>query len=240
MSQTLDQLEPAVARPSPVEPGFDDFGYKPIPPLAPVSVLLGVCSLSGLLTPLGLIFAVFGTAFGAIARRQIQRAEGDLGGRKLANLGLVLSAGLLVTGASLHAYWYQTEVPDGYQRISFGADISKKGFIIEEGRGRVHPDVAALEGKPLFVKGYMYPEGQIDGITTFILCRDNGQCCFGGQPKLTDMIKVKLTNGVTAKYDPNLVAVAGVFRLRHSEPVGSLDPVFELEATHFSLAKTSY
>lgn len=240
MSQTLEQLESSAVRPASIEPGFEDFGYKPIPPLAPVSALLGICALSGLLSPLGLVFAVFGFVLGFLALRQIQQADGDLSGRKIASLGTVLSAVLLVSGASLHVYWYQTEVPEGYQRISFGADISKKGFVIEDGEGRAHPDIAALEGKPLFIKGYMYPDGNPDGISTFILCRDNGQCCFGGQPKLTDMIKVKMTNGLTAKYHANMVSVAGVFRLRELRNAGNLEPAFELEATHFSPAKTSY
>ena len=151
-----------------------------------------------------------------------------------------MSSVLLVGGIALHIYWYQTEVPDGYQRISFRADISKKGFINEEGERRVHDDIAALDGKPLFVKGFMYPEQRLDGISSFILCRDNGQCCFGGQPKLTDMIKVKMADGQTARYSDHMVSVAGVFRLRDLQRTGNLEPAFELDATHFGPAKTSY
>ncbi|GDY09855.1 hypothetical protein LBMAG52_33410 [Planctomycetia bacterium] len=224
-----------------IEPGFNEFAYKPIPPLAPVSALLGICALSGLLSPLGLVFAVFGFVLGFLAVLQIQRADGDLGGRRLASLGVAMSAVLLVGGTGLHFYWYQTEVPEGYQRISFGADISKKGFVVEEdGEGRAHPDIAALEGKPLFLKGFMYPEQNPEGISSFILCRDNGDCCFGGQPKLTDMIKVKLADGLTARYSAHMVSVAGVFRLRDLRKTGNLEPAFELDATHFGLAKTSY
>ena len=240
MSQTLDQMEPSAMRPDSIEPGFENFGYKPIPPLAPVSALLGIVALSGLLSPLGLVFAVFGSVLGFVALLQIKNSEGDLGGGKLATLGLATSALLLVGGTALHIYTYKTEVPEGYQRVSFGADISKKGFVVEDGEGKAHPDIAALQGKPLFLKGYMYPEGQPDGITSFILCRDNGQCCFGGQPKLTDMIKVKLTKGMTAKYDPNMVSVAGTFRLRDLRKAGNLEPAFEMDAIHFSPAKTSY
>ena len=240
MSQTLNQLEPSAIRPASIEPGFDEFGYKPIPPLAPVSALLGLCALSGLLSPLGLVFAVFGLVLGFIGLRQIQRAEGDLGGRKLAILGVGMSALLLVSSTALHIYWYQTEVPEGYQRISFSTDISKKGFVVEDGEGKVHPDIAALDGKRLFLKGFMYPEGRPDGIATFILCRDNGQCCFGGQPKLTDMIKVRMSEGDSAWYSQHMVSVAGVFRLRDLRKTGNLEPAFELDATHFCPAKTSY
>ena len=239
MSQTLDQLEPAATRPASMEPGFDEFAYKPITPLAPVSALLGVCALSGLLSPLGLLFALFGLSLGTVAVRQIRRAEGDLSGSMLAHAGVALSAVLLVGGSALHVFWYQTEVPEGFQRINFTLDIARKGFVIEDTQSRVHPDVAHLDGKPLFVKGYMYPEQQQEGLSSFILCRDNGQCCFGGQPKLTDMIKVKMAKGLSARYSDGLVSVAGVFRLGEQR-AGPSEPVYELEATHFGPAKTSY
>lgn len=246
MSQTLDQLEnsalqgSSTVHPSSAPPDFDEFAYKPIPPLAPVSALLGVCALSGLLSPLGVVFAVFGVVLGFVALQQIKKADGGLSGRLIALSGVLTSAVLLVGCVALHVYWYQTEVPEGHQRISFGLDISRKGFVFEDGQSRVHPDIAALDGKPLFLKGYMYPGTQLEDLTTFLLCRDNGDCCFGGQPKLTDMIKVKLTGDLKAQHMPHLVSVAGIFRLRDLRKAGNLEPAFELEATQFGLAKTSY
>ena len=240
MSQMIDQVNSAASQPATIEPGFEEFGYKPIPPLAPVSAVLGVCALSGFLSLLGLVFALFGFGFGIMTLRQIRRAEGGLGGRKLALMGTISSVMLLVSATAMHFYWYQTELPEGFRRISFGADISKKGFVVEDGERRAHPDVEELAGKTLFLKGFMYPEQQLDGLSTFILCRDNGQCCFGGQPKIEDMIKVKMAEGQTARYYEYMVSVAGVFRLRDSRKAGNLEPAYELEATHFGPAKTSY
>jgi hypothetical protein len=251
MSQTLQQLEPAatavssLANTAPaahsvaIEPGFDEFAYKPIPPLAPVSLLLGICALAGLLSVLGLIFGLFGFALGWVCLRQIKLADGGLGGLKLARSGVFLSAALFASGLGLHVYWYLTELPEGYQRVNFSQDISRKGFVIEDNRPRMHPDVQALDGQKLFVKGYMYPIGEEQGLTDFILCRDNGQCCFGGQPKLTDMIKVKMEKG-TATYSAGMVSVAGVFRLRDLSRAGNLEPAYELDAAHFGPAKTTY
>ena len=54
------------------------------------------------------------------------------------------------------------------------------------------------------------------------------------------MIKVKLSDGQTARYSDQMVSVAGVFRLRDLRKAGNLEPAFELDATHFGLAKTSY
>lgn len=250
MSQTLQHMEPAVDQasfsvsnavpPVSADANFDEFAYKPIPPLAIVSPLLGVCALSGLISPLGLIFAVFGWGLGFVGLRQIRSADGNLGGVKIAQAGIVASVLLLFGGAGLHAYWYQTEVPEGFQRLSFSSDISKKGFVVEDNEPKAHPDIAKLEGQRVFLKGYMYPEGRPDGLNAFILCRDNGQCCFGGQPKLTDMISVKMDKSLTARYSDGMVSVAGVFRLRDMRQAGNLSPAFELEATHFGPAKTSY
>ncbi len=244
MSQTLEQVEPSTSaakiRPASIEPGFDDFNYKPIPPLAVVSLLLGICGLSGLLSPLGLLFAAFGLALGWVAVRQIQRADGGFSGGWMARSGVAVSAVLLFGGIGLHIYWYQTELPEGCQRLSFSADISKKGFVIENNQPRFHPDVENLDGKQVFLKGYMYPEQKTDGLSTFILCRDNGQCCFGGQPKLTDMIKVRMSKGQTARYGDGMVSVSGTFRLRDLRRAGNLEPAFELDATHFGPAKTWY
>ncbi len=240
MSQVVDQLEPVAAmRSVSVEPGFDDFSYRPLPPLAPVSLLLGLCAFSGWLSPLGLVFAIFGVILGIVAQRQICAADGGFSGKGLANAGVVLSALLFVSGVGLHIFWFATEVPEGFRRISFSTDISKKAFVIQNGYTTVHPDIAALNGEKLFVKGYMYPEMRQDGLESFILCRDNGACCFGGQPKLTDMIRVKMTEGQTVRHNPNLVSVAGDFRLNAGD-VGELKPAFELDASYFSSAKTSY
>lgn len=240
MSQTLDQHEVSARRPAFVEPEHEEFAYKSIPPLAPVSLLLGICAFSGLLSPLGVLFAVAGGVLGLIAIWQIRKADGVYSGQKIAMAGTVLSAMLFVSSVSLHAYWLATEVPEGYQRVNFSADISRKGFVVEDNQMRVHPEIAELEGKRLFIKGYMYPVGQTTGLSAFLLCRDNGDCCFGGQPKLTDMIMVKLREGLTTNHTPHMVAVAGTFRVRSRWNENALEPAFEMDATHVGLAKTSY
>lgn len=244
MSQIVEHVEAsnsaAKMRPVSMEPGFDDFNYKPIPPLAVVSLLLGICGLSGLLSPLGLLFAAFGAVLGWVAARQIRSSDGGLSGGWMAQSGVVLSSLLFVGGIALHVYWFQSELPEGCQRLSFSTDISKKGFVIEDNQQKFHPDIEELDGKQVFLKGYMYPEGQVEGIKTFILCRDNGDCCFGGQPKLTDMIKVRMAKGTSARMGQGMVSVAGTFRLRDLRRAGNLEPAFELEASHFGPAKTWY
>jgi hypothetical protein len=121
------------------------------------------------------------------------------------------------------------------------SDISRKGFIEEEGTKSFHPDIAQLDNGKLFFKGYMYPDGRVEDIDSFILCKDSGDCCFGGNPKLTDMIRVVMNKETgMAKFYPNLVSVAGEFSLKDIRRAGELMPVYELDATHFRVSKNLY
>jgi hypothetical protein len=66
-----------------------------------------------------------------------------------------------------------------------------------------------------------------------VLCRDNGTCCFGGKPKLTDMIEVTLKYPLKLDYSPRLHKFAGVF---HVQTVQSSDVsssvLYQLEADY--------
>jgi hypothetical protein len=65
----------------------------------------------------------------------------------------------------------------------------------------------------------MYPGSRQRGITEFVLCRDQGDCCFGGDPKLTDRVLVRLADPKNAlDYTQRLVKIAGRFRV---EPAGA-------------------
>ena len=79
----------------------------------------------------------------------------------------------------------------------------------------VPPSALELEGKKIFIKGYVYPGRQKDGIRQFLLVRDQGDCCFGGNPKLTDRIQVTLEDPLVLSYAPRLHHLGGTF---HVEP----------------------
>ena len=58
-----------------------------------------------------------------------------------------------------------------------------------------------LDGKRIFVKGYVHPGvSDMGQIKKFILVPDMGTCCFGGQPKMTDMIEVTIVDGPGVRY----------------------------------------
>ena len=52
----------------------------------------------------------------------------------------------------------------------------------------------------------------------FLLVRDQGDCCFGGNPKITDRVLVTLGDTHGIDFTPRLVKIAGQFTIR---PAGS-------------------
>ncbi len=90
-----------------------------------------------------------------------------------------------------------------------------------------------MEGKKIFIKGYIYPGREIEGIKTFLLVRDQGDCCFGGNPKITDRIQVTLTDPLRLTYRPRLHALAGVFHIKPTTAVNAGGGVFyQLDADY--------
>jgi hypothetical protein len=216
-----------------------------VPVSVPVAVFFGICGLLAFLTPAGVPVALIGLFLSAWCLLKIRRSAGEYSGSWLAGAGLLLSAVAFVGGVAVHSVAYATEVPEGYRRLNFTQDISKKGFVQENGFLSPHPDVLGLDGKKVFLKGYMYPMRQTQGLPSFVFCRDSGQCCFGGQPKVEDMIVVKMDGDRTTDYFQGLVSVAGTFKLRQSidQSYGELtgaEPIYEMTAVHVEPSRTSF
>jgi hypothetical protein len=213
----------------------DEFAYRPVPAMAPISLFLAFCSLAGFLAIPCLAIGGVGIATGAIALWQIWRSDGEFGGKLVAWLGTGLSLLVVIAACGFHAYAYVTELPEGYQRVNFG-EISKypAPAINADGTATVAKEVAALDGQPIYIKGYMYPTKQMHNLSEFVLVKDTGQCCFGGQPKLTDMIVVKFEEGMTVNHrEQQLVGVGGVFRAVSPSKSAGLNAFYVLEGTHF-------
>ena len=236
MSQAIESVQPKS------NDDFDEFDYRPVPTTAIVSMVLAALSLLSFVTTLALILTPFGIVVGYLAFRTITRSRGEYSGKKIAVCGTTLSALCMIGGIGFHYYNYLHEVPEGFQRISFNGQIAKKKFIFEDGETKIHPDVEKLNGEKIFLKGYMYPMQQKTGLTAFVLVKDNQQCCFGGQPAVTDMIEIHMQEGRTAKDFRGLTSVAGVFRVAQSEGIQqNLNPVYRIDAFHFSApARTSF
>ncbi|MGE0376931.1 MAG: hypothetical protein AB7Q45_16095 [Planctomycetaceae bacterium] len=250
MSQMLDTVDAPVvgdelageAVESPVESTtYGQFEYTPMPVLAPVGAVLGVCSLIAFVGLFGIILSAVGIVIAALACVKILRSQGAYTGMKPALSGLALSVFSAVGGTALMVYNYRYEVPEGFERVSFSQQISKTAFLEENGIRDIHPNVKALVDKPIFLKGFMYPTGQMTGLTEILLLKDSGQCCFGGQPKLEDMVGVKVKEGLDVDHYAGRVSVAGTFKINPAYTgASSLEPLFQLEVEYFSKAKTAF
>jgi len=106
----------------------------------------------------------------------------------------------------------------------------------EEGsRGQLFPPRAKeLDGKKIFIKGYVFQGTQTHGIKQFLLVRDKGDCCFGANPTITDRIQVTLKDPLRLTRNLRINKVGGIFRLKPSDnAVDAGGAVFyHLEADH--------
>jgi hypothetical protein len=211
------------------EPSPEEFSYRPMSMLAVLAFALSLLSLATLtlwfLLPLGIVSAVLAV----MAVLRIRSARGEYSGMKLACSALFLSVLAVAGGFGYQVYAYQTEALEGYQRISFTRDISDKGLVTYNNQPGPHPDLVAMEGKQVFLKGFMYPTGQIYDLKSFLLVKDSGQCCFGGEPQLVDMLGVYMKGPHLADFYSGRVSVAGTFRLNREYKGGKLEALFLLD-----------
>jgi hypothetical protein len=157
----------------------------------------------------GLVLAV--AALGDIARR-----PAAVTGRGLALAALAGSGISLIGGLAYLAAVYTAELPEGFARLNYAMLQPLPGDP-----ATAVPDSARdMDGREVLLKGYMYPGSRQRGITEFLLCRDQGDCCFGGTPKITDRVLVRLADPKGIDFTQRLVKIAGRFRI---EPAGTAD-----------------
>ncbi len=192
-------------------------GYRALCPAAITSLLFGLLSILAFLDVFLLLIPALGIMVGVYALLQIRDRPTELTGNNLAYVGIGCSAVLLAASAVFAVYVYMTEVPAGYTRISYRQLQPEDGVA-----DQVYPPLAEqLNGKKVFIKGFVFPGPQKQGIQTFLLVRDKGSCCFGGNPKITDRIQVTLANQ-RLKFNSGTFKVAGIFRLEQ-KPKKAID-----------------
>ncbi len=216
---------------------IDDFDYVPVSPWGPIALAFGVMALSGFVGMFGLYVALTGTVLGIVAVSQIRAAQGTVKGGMFAWSGLVLSFLSLTLGSTKMAYAYSTECPEGFIRVNFPNDISDKQFLYTP-RRQLHPDVVPLVGQRIFLKGFMWLTQKSEGLTEFILLKDNGECCFGGKAQPYDMMMIKLPEGETTKGYIGMVSVAGVLSVNLN--AGEDDAVYTIDASLVEEARTGF
>jgi hypothetical protein len=184
--------------------------YRALSRLAVASFVLAILSMFLVPFPMMLFVPALGTLLGVLGWHSIRRYPDELSGRRFAQLGTLFCALLFVSGSIGHAVNYATEVPDGYMRMSFSAlrpDRRRPEQMIPE-------EALALNGQKVFIKGYIHPG--VDGlgkVREFVLVPDMGTCCFGGQPKLWDMIAVVTGPDNQTQYNRRKRKLSGTFKV---------------------------
>ncbi len=225
--------------------------YRSLSIAAVTSLVFGVLSL--LLLPVipvaGVLLIVpsMGAMLGLFATWTITARPDEFTGRRIAIAGLALSITFLLLGAFLNYYLNKIEVPPQYadSEVYFSdlqpEDVDIDLDYIKRMRGRLGelplPEKAkSLDGQKVFITGYVYPGDQKTGLDKFVLVRDKGSCCFGGQPKLTDMIEVKLADPLRIDYSMWRRGVGGTLRVhKQIQSRESLTGViYQLEADYLS------
>ena len=156
--------------------------YRSVSRKAAISVLILLLSIWGIWSTLMLVFAAGGVILAVCGFVEIQRYPNEYSGRDYARVGLAANLLILIGGIGFQSYVYATEVPEGYKRITFHLLQATK-----KEPDKIPPDTALeLDGKRIFVKGYVHPGG-VSGsgfVTQFVLVPDMKTCCFGDQPSV--------------------------------------------------------
>lgn len=245
MATTEALLDP----PCETEAGGEEFAYRSLSLAAIASVVFGVVSsLTFAAASISLQHClmlcpipVVGLICGFRALGNIKAMPDVLSGTRAAIAGIVMSSLGLFGGLAYAGYVFATEVPPGYQRLAF-SDL-KPDSVEAKGSEKIPRDIKDLEGKQIFIKGFMRPGTHYSqsltpvrhNVSIFMLVSDNNECCYG------DISTVKYFHKMDVVLDPNLFTdySSSMFRVGgklHIDPPnrlkGESDPKFRLEADY--------
>lgn len=189
------------------------YPYRAVSKAAIASIICLLLALPGLIPTFApmLALSLIGMLTAVIALRATTRFPEEYSGKAIAIVGLAANALIFVGGISEHAYIYLTEVPEGYERVHF-YELQQ-----EQNLPDAPTDTAmTIDGRDVFLKGYIHPSSGSGLLRQFILVPDLGTCCFGGQPRSSDMIEVTLKGGQTVRAGMLKRKLAGQFTLNQS------------------------
>ena len=173
-----------------------------------ILLLPGCVWTMGMIPPPAIILPLMGLIMGLVGLGNIRKYPAELTGKTAAQLGTILGATLFLGGISCHAVIYSTEVPDGYERLSFEVLKAPAGM-----QDYPPPTAQEMDGQQIFIKGYIYPGQQRFDLKEFVLVPDLGTCCFGGTPKQTHMIEVILTGDAAMDYSMTKRRLGGILKV---------------------------
>jgi hypothetical protein len=144
----------------------------------------------------------------ALAR--IARTREEYTGSRLAWTGIVLAVVFSLSGVIRLLVVRASEVPAGYQRVEY-QELEPDP---KDPQQRIPESVLKMEGKRVFMKGFMIPGRQQVRLKRFLICPTNGECTFHPpNPRPWQILKVQLTGDLTANYTRDPIALGGLFHV---------------------------
>jgi hypothetical protein len=229
--------------PSALASDNEQFEYRSFSTSAIASAIFGVLSLLTIVAARDSFdsalmicpIPILGVVLGIRALSAIRANPDQVSGRKFAIVGIALSLVGMLTGLSYAGYVHATEVPEGAIRTSF-YEFRPSENDLDAGIP-IPKDVQALDGKRVFIKGYMRADSTPvrRNVRRFLLVRDNNQCCFGdlASVKYYDQVLVDFDDKVTTDYSTDLFRIAGTLQLRPQNVNSpSQAPVYTIKADY--------
>jgi len=239
----------AILQPHDLDDRDGDFQYRPVSTASIASVVFGAVSALTFLAGSNSLQAalmmcpipIVGLICGLVALKKMRQMPDQYSGYRVAVAGTVMSMLGLFGGLGYAGFVHATEVPPGYQRVSFH-DL-RPDDVEQRGNEAVPREVKSLDGDPVFIKGFMRPGTHKSktgtpvrsNVSKFLLVRDSNECCFGdiSTVKYFDKMEVDLSPDLKTDYASGLFRVGGKLKvLPIDRAAGRYEPVYMLEADY--------
>ena len=102
--------------------------------------------------------------------------------------------------------------------------------------GQVPDEIKALNEKTVALKGFILPMKFDHGLTTeFLLLKNQGLCCYGLAPKITEWVNVRMTGKGVKPIMDEPVTVRGTFHVGDVRENGQLLGIYRMDADQVKL-----
>ena len=187
--------------------------YRAMSVAAVVSLVLGAVSVLTFVHWAMALIPLAGVFAGILALRQIRHAPEEYAGRRLAWLGIGLCGAFWAAGYGWLMFARASEVPWGYQRVSY--EMLQPNPDVEG--EQIPPAVFDLQDKKVYVTGYIAPGRQQTRLRRFVLCPAIADCQFcTPNPKPTEMVSITLEGDLEIDYTIYPIGLGGTL---HVDPV---------------------
>jgi hypothetical protein len=90
--------------------------------------------------------------------------------------------------------------------------------------------ITDYDGKKIKIRGYILPSFKQDGLTQFVLVRDNMECCFGPGAAIYDCVMIQMQAGKSTSFSVRPVTVEGDFKIDEWEDFdGVIRAIYHLD-----------